>query len=246
MRTIKLTIAYRGTAYHGFQFQKNAISVAQVFQDAVEGIFGARYDIKGCSRTDAGVHANRFVLAIYCSDDRNIPCYRLVRALNANLPPDIAVLDCCDMQEGFHPRYDATGKRYLYRIWNAPQRSPFVADTALHHPSPLDLALMNGAAAALLGTHDFTSFCAAGGKVTDRVRTITHCAVTREGELVTLAITGDGFLYNMVRIIVGTLLEVSAGKRSPHDIPAILSACDRSKAGFTAPAHGLFLDEVYY
>lgn len=244
MRTLKLTIAYMGTAYHGFQFQKNAISVAQVFQDAVAVIFGMRYDIKGCSRTDAGVHANRFVLALYCDGD--IPCHRLVRGLNANLPADIAVLDCCEMPEGFHPRYDTTGKRYLYRIWNGLQRNPFEQDTALHHPRPLDISRMNTAAAHFLGTHDFSSFCCAGGKVEDKVRTITHCGLTREGDMVTLSITGDGFLYNMVRIIAGTLLEVSAGKLAPEEIPDILVARDRSRAGFTAPAQGLFLDEVFY
>lgn len=244
MRTLKLTIAYKGTAYHGFQFQKNAVSVAEVFQDAVERIFGVRYDIKGCSRTDAGVHANRFVLALYCEGDMD--CRKLVRGLNANLPADIAVLDCCEMPEGFHPRYDTVGKRYLYRIWNGLQRNPFETDTALHHPRPLEVSLMNTAAAHFLGTHDFTSFCSAGGKVEDRVRTITHCTVTRQGEMVTLSITGDGFLYNMVRIIAGTLLEVATGKLSADNIPDILAACDRSKAGYTAPAQGLFLDDVFY
>ncbi|MEG0540910.1 MAG: tRNA pseudouridine(38-40) synthase TruA [Angelakisella sp.] len=244
MRNLKLTIAYRGTAYHGFQVQKNAISVTQVFQDAVEAVFGVRYDIKGCSRTDAGVHANRFVLSLICNEQ--IPCENVVRALNVNLPADIAVLSCVEEREDFHPRYDTTGKRYIYRIWNAPTKNPFEYDTSLHYTRPLDIAAMNAAAVHLLGRHDFSAFCAAGGKVEDKVRTITDCTVTRQGNMVTLSITGDGFLYNMVRIIVGTLLEVSAGKLSPSDVPHILASCDRHRAGFTAPPQGLFLDDVFY
>ncbi|MEG2073657.1 MAG: tRNA pseudouridine(38-40) synthase TruA [Angelakisella sp.] len=244
MRNLKLTIAYKGTAYHGFQFQKNAVSVAEVFQNAVEAAFGKRYDIKGCSRTDTGVHANRFVLSLLC--DFAIPCENVLRALNVKLPEDIAVLDCRDMPEDFHPRYDTVGKRYLYRIWNAPCRNPFEGETSLHCPRPLDVPLMDTAAAHFLGSHDFSAFCAAGGKVEDKTRTISQCTVTRSGDMVTLSITGDGFLYNMVRIITGTLLEVSAGKLSPEAIPEVIASRDRRRAGFTAPPHGLFLDEVFY
>lgn len=244
MRRLKLTIAYRGTAYHGFQVQQNALTVAEVFQDAVESVFGQRYDIKGCSRTDSGVHARGFVLSMDIAEA--IPCPNIIKALNHRLPGDIAVLDCQEAEQGFHPRYSATGKRYLYRIWNAPQRNPFLQDTALHQPRPLDAELMNTAARHFLGSHDFSAFCAAGGSVQDHRRTITQCGVCRRGELVEISITGNGFLYNMVRIIAGTLMEVSLGRLTPEDIPLIIESRDRSRAGATAPAHGLFLDCVFY
>lgn len=244
MRHLKLTIAYRGTCYHGFQIQQNAISVAEVFQDAVEAVLGVRYDIKGCSRTDAGVHAQAFVLTLRI--EGNIPCNGLVKALNARLPDDIAVLDCTEAPQDFHPRYSATRKRYSYRIWNAPTRNPFVCETSLHQPRPLDTERMNRAAAALVGRHDFSAFCSSGGSVEDKTRTIYRCEVTRNGDMVTISVEGDGFLYNMVRIIAGTLIEVSFGKLDPDGIADITASRDRSRAGFTAPPHGLCLEEVTY
>lgn len=244
MRNLTLIIAYKGTRYHGFQVQTNALSVTQVFQDAVEAVFGVRYDIKGCSRTDAGVHARAFVLSMRVAEA--IPCPSLVKALNVNLPQDIAVLDCTQADPDFHPRYSALGKRYCYRIWNAPVRNPFEADTSLYCPRPLDAEAMNRAASMLVGTHDFSAFCSAGGKVEDKVRIIHRCTVERSGDWVVLEISGDGFLYNMVRIIAGTLMEISFGKRTAEELPAILESRDRSRAGATAPPHGLCLEEVYY
>ena len=244
MRNIKLTIAYKGTAYHGFQVQKNALSVAEVFQNAVEKVFGKRYDIKGCSRTDSGVHARGFVVCLKA--DTAIPCPNIVRALNVNLPDDIAVLACEDVAEDFHPRYSARGKRYLYRIWNAQSKNPFETHTALHQPRKLDVEKMNRAAQCFVGTHDFSAFCAAGGSVEDKVRTIFSCNVTSQGNFVIISIEGDGFLYNMVRIIVGTLMEISFGSIEEQSLPNILASKDRSCAGATAPAQGLYLDEVFY
>lgn len=244
MRHLRLTVAYRGTAYHGFQVQQNAVSVAKVFQDAVQAVFGTRYDIKGCSRTDSGVHARGFVLTLRVTE--SIPCAGVVQALNQQLPDDIAVLDCTEVADDFHPRYNARGKRYSYRIWNAPCRNPFECDTALHLPRRLDDRLMHQAAQALVGRHDFSAFCASRGSVGDKVRTVTRCEVTRDGELVTIQIEGDGFLYNMVRIIAGTLLEISYGKLPADAIPDILQSGDRARAGATAPPQGLCLEQVYY
>ena len=243
-----MTLAYRGTAYHGWQVQQNALSVCTVFQDGVERVLGRRYQVKGCSRTDAGVHANGFVLSLRCpeEDPPAIPCAALQKALNNCLPRDIAVLDCRDAPEGFHPRYDCVGKRYLYKIWNGPVRDPFREDLALHWRAPIDLGLANQAARQFLGRRDFTSLCAAGGSVEDRVREITRCSLSREGGLVVLSVVGDGFLYNMVRILAGTVLEVCAGRLGVEDIPGILEAKDRSLAGPTLPPHGLYLDRVFY
>ncbi|MEG1686489.1 MAG: tRNA pseudouridine(38-40) synthase TruA [Angelakisella sp.] len=244
-----MTLAYKGTAYHGFQVQKNALSVAEVFQDAVQATFGVRYDVKGCSRTDTGVHARRFVLTLAVdspADASAFPCANILRALNAALPPDIAVLDCAEAPPGFHPRYSATGKKYCYRIWNAPVRNPFEQEFCWHLPRPLDVNAMNAAAQLLVGKHDFSAFCAAGGKVSDHLRTLRRCTVERQGDLVTITVEGDGFLYNMVRSIAGTLTDVAYGKLSPENIPAVLQSLERSRAGATAPAQGLCLEEVYY
>lgn len=244
MRHLLLTLRYRGTNYHGFQVQQNARSVAQVVQDAVEAVFGARLDIKGCSRTDAGVHANRFALTLRTGSA--IPCDAAVRAMNVHLPDDIAVTDCREAAEDFHPRYSCTGKRYLYKIYNSPVRDPFLTDLALHWQYPLDEKRMDAAAREFLGTHDFAAFCSAGGSVEDTVRRMTDVSVTHEGPMVIFSVTGSGFLYNMVRIMTGTLLEVSRGALAPADIPRILAGRDRSAAGPTAPPHGLYLDEVFY
>ena len=244
MRHLLLTLRYRGTNYHGFQVQQNALSVAQVVQDAVEAVFGARLDVKGCSRTDAGVHANRFALAL--RTESGIPCDAVVRAMNVRLPEDIAVTGCREVPEEFHPRYSCTGKRYLYKIYNSPVRDPFLSGVALHWKYPLDENAMDAAARQFIGTHDFAAFCSAGGSVEDTVRTITAASVAREGALVTFSVTGGGFLYNMVRIMTGTLLEVSRGALAPSDIPRILAGRDRAAAGPTAPPHGLYLDAVFY
>lgn len=248
MRNIRITLAYRGTAYHGWQVQRNARSVCTVFQDALEQALGRRYDVKGCSRTDAGVHANGFVLSVLCPGEAPpaIPCAALQKALNDRLPRDMAVLDCADAPEEFHPRYDCTAKRYLYKIWDRPVKNPFLEDLALHCRQPLDLERADSAARQFLGRWDFTSLCAAGGSVEDKTRTIYRCAVRREGELAVLSVTGDGFLYNMVRILAGTVLEASRGKLDPAGIPDILRARDRSLAGPTLPPHGLYLDRVFY
>ena len=244
MRHLLLTIRYRGTRYHGYQVQQNAVTVAQTVQDAVERIFGERLPIKGCSRTDAGVHANCFALTLRTASV--MACDAVVRAMNVHLPSDIAVTGCREVPDAFHPRYDCKGKRYLYRIYNGTVRDPFSADLALFWKYPLDERRMDAAAQGFVGTHDFAAFCSSGSGVQDTVRTVTDASVTRHGDFVIYSVTGNGFLYNMVRIMVGTLLEATRGVYTPADVLHMLEGRDRSAAGPTAPPHGLYLDAVFY
>ena len=242
-----LTLAYDGTNYCGFQVQPNGRSVAAVFQDALEAVLGTRPDIKGCSRTDAGVHALGFRLNFHA--DTRIPPEKLPLALNQHLPPDIRVLAARVVPEDFHARYAAHTKTYLYRIHNHPIDSPFDAAYYTRMPKHLDEVRMQAAAQQFVGTHDFLALCAAGSSAAahgDTVRTITDCHVTRRGDEIDIEVTADGYLYNMVRILAGTLCEVGAGRMQPEQIPGILAGCDRSQAGPTLPAKGLFLKCVEY
>lgn len=243
-RNLLLTIRYQGTRYHGFQVQKNALTVAEAFQDALEPILGKREDIKGCSRTDSGVHANMFCISV--KTDSKIPCDALVRALNVKLPYDIAVLSCREVAEDFHARYSCTGKRYLYQINNSPIKDPFAYKQVYDYRYPIDVSLCNRECKDFIGKHDFSAFCAANSSVEDHVRTITDCGMMRDGDKVTFYVEGDGFLYNMVRIMVGTILEISAGTKPQGCIPQIIEGKDRSAAGATAPPWGLYLDQVFY
>jgi len=241
---ILLRLAYIGTAYHGFQVQANAVTVQQCLQDAVEAVFGHRHDVTGCSRTDSGVHANEF----YCTVDvtTSISCERIPCALNANLPADIAVYDCFSVDESFHPRYNVTYKEYLYMIWNRRQRNPFEYQRSYHYPRELDVNLMNEAAGHFIGRHDFTGFMSAGSDVTDTVRDIKYFNVTKENEHISIKVAADGFLYNMVRILVGTLIYVSEKKINISELDDIILSRDRSKAGVTVPPCGLYLNKVVY
>ncbi len=242
-----LTVAYDGRAYHGYQVQKGQITVQKTLQDAVEAIFGDRYPLVGCSRTDSGVHARDFKALLTVGEGApRIPAEQLPRALNTHLPEDLSVRAAEPAAEGFHPRYDVRRKEYEYLILNAKVRDPFLAGRAYLYPIPLDEERMNRAAARFVGTHDFSAFTAAGSDVADRVRTVFDCRVTREGELVSVRVAGNGFLYNMVRIMVGTLIEVSAGRLAPEAIDDVIASRERSRAGFTAPACGLYLDRVLY
>ena len=244
MGKLLLTLQYDGTRYHGWQVQPNAVTVQETLQDAVEKITGVRYGITGCSRTDTGVHARRF----YCTMDesKSLPAASLMRALNATLPEDIAVLEQRQIPSEFHPRYSAQGKRYVYYIWNDEVRSPFYKGYSLHLRSPLNVEKLNETAQLFLGTHDFSAFCSAGSSVEDKTRTIRRSEVARQGSLVTYTVEADGFLYNMVRILVGTLLDVHAGRLTETAVFQALQTGQRELAGATAPPHGLFLDEVFY
>lgn len=211
------------------------------------GSLASGASLTGCSRTDSGVHAVGFVAALKCEGCR-IPPEALQRALNVNLPKEIAVTGCCAVEEDFHPRYDAAAKRYRYRWYQSETRDPFREGLAVQLPRPVDTAAMNEAAGRLLGTHNFSAFCASGGKIPpeERVRTLTECAVIPIGDEIHLTVTGDGFLYHMVRIMAGTLLEIGQGKYPPGEITAILRSEDRERAGKTAPACGLYLERVFY
>lgn len=243
----KLTLRWLGTHYCGWQVQPNAPTICGAVQDAVERLFGERGELTGCSRTDSGVHAVGFVAALKCEGCR-IPPEALQRALNVNLPKEIAVTGCCAVEEDFHPRYDAAAKRYRYRWYQSETRDPFREGLAVQLPRPVDAEAMDRAAKRLLGTHNFSAFCAAGGKIPpeERVRTLTECAVTQTGDEIHLTVTGDGFLYHMVRILVGTLLAVGRGEKSPRDMADILASQDRRQAGETVPACGLCLEAVHY
>lgn len=244
MANICLTLQYVGTRYHGWQVQPNGITVQETLQDAIERITGIRSAVTGCSRTDAGVHARRF----YCTtaQPQRFSDEKFVQALNAVLPEDVAVLSCKAVPDAFHPRYSAVAKRYVYRIWNGAARNPFEQGFSLQLRLPLDETRMNEVAHLFLGTHDFSAFCSVGSAVQDKVRTIRRSEVTREGDLLLYTVEADGFLYNMVRILVGTILDVTAGRLSLENVKQALESGDRECAGVTAPACGLSLDEVWY
>lgn len=245
MRNLLITLSFDGSRYHGWQVQENALSVQAVFQDALLSATGRREDIKACSRTDTGVHAREFCVSL--RTESPIPPERLVAALNHYLPEDVAVHRCREVPADFHARYSCKGKEYVYEILNRPVRDPFLRGRALHYWYPIDEALLNRAAGYYLGAHDFTSFCTRDSREQgDLVRTVHRASVARTGDLVTFTVAADGFLYNMVRIMVGTLLRVQEGKFSPEDVPKIISARDRGRAGPTAPACGLYLNRVFY
>ena len=244
MPNLLLTIRYNGKYFHGWQVQKNALSVQQVLQDAIESLFGSRLDVKGCSRTDAGVHANMYCVSFKAPFFPGE--YHTVSALNRYLPDSITAYACQEVAEEFHARYSSCGKEYVYLIDNGKYENPFYRDFAFHYRYALDEKQLNLAAAKFEGTHDFAAFCSSGSDIEDTKRTIYHCRVEREGDLVKIIISGDGFLYNMVRIIAGTFIDVAKGKISAEDIPLIIQSGERQKAGKTLAAKGLFLNKVFY
>ena len=248
-----LRLSYLGTAYNGYQVQGDQPTVQRELTRACTALFGVRCDIVGCSRTDSGVHANVFCVAVSeRGTDQlhtSIPADRIPLALNAHLPEDIAVWDACFVSGDFHPRYDVKHKEYVYRIYNSRARSPFERDRAWHYPKRIDddaLARMQEAANYYCGTHDFTSFMAQGATVAHAVRTVLYADVQRHGDVIEFRVAADGFLYNMVRIMTGTLIAVAEEKLSPNQIPDVIAAKDRSAAGMTALAHGLYLNAVVY
>lgn len=243
-RNLKVRIGYRGTAYHGFQRQENALSVQNVLEDRLSKLTASKVKINGCSRTDTGVHANEYFFSFKTA--HTIPCENIVRGMNSLLPGDIAVFDCEEVPVDFHARYSCVGKEYIYKILNRRVRDPFLDDLALHYPYDMDIELMNKAAEKIIGTHDFSAFCGALGAKDNSVRTVSECSLKREGSLVILTVSGDGFLYNMVRIIAGTLIYVNEGRISPDSIPEIIESRDRGRAGITAKPHGLYLNRVFY
>ena len=244
MKRIKLTVAYDGTNYCGWQIQPNGITIQQVLEECLLSLFGEKIRISGASRTDTGVHALGNV-AVFNTQSR-MPAERISYALNTYLPPDIRILDSREVPEDFHPRFCKTYKTYEYRIWNHRFSNPCQRLYSLFYYRPLDEEKMRQAAEYLRGTHDFTSFCTAKPGVTNRTRTITDLDVARTGNLISFRIRGDGFLYNMVRIIAGTLIQAGIGEIEPEQMADILEGRDRALAGDTARPEGLTLMGIEY
>lgn len=242
-RNLLLTLRYDGSAFHGWQYQPNCRTVEDELKKAIRRILGEDVKLQSCSRTDAGVHAEMFCCNFRTASQR--PADKVILGLNAVLPEDIAVYGCEEKPADFHARYDCKGKEYIYKIWNGKARNPFFNRYALHSSRRLDEKMLNQTASQLVGTYDFTSFCASGCTVKSMTRTVYDCSVRREGELVVFSVHGNGFLYNMVRIMVGTLLDLNDGKID-RSVKSIIEAKDRNAAGVTAPACGLYLNKVFY
>lgn len=243
-RRFVLVCEYDGTAYCGWQRQINGPSVQQVLEEALARLTGESVTVTGSSRTDAGVHA--LGLCAHFDSATRIPPDKLAFALNTMLPPDIRIRESSPAPEGFHARYSACGKVYRYAFFNSRHDCAIGRQYAAHVPLELNERLMHEEAQALCGTHDFAAFAASGSVATSTVRTIYRAQVTRSGDTVTLTVLGDGFLYNMVRIIAGTLMEVGTGKRAPGAIARAIATGDRLALGQTAPAKGLTLMRVLY
>lgn len=248
VRRLKLTIAYDGSNYAGFQWQPNDISVQQRVEEALQKLFPTVKRIHGSSRTDTGVHARGMAAHVDVPHTRReMTMSKLRLALNANLPEDIRVSLVQRVASDFHARFDARGKQYRYFIWNHSAMDPLRRAQTWHVPRELDLVRMREAARHFVGKHDFESFANSRSyKITDHVRTLSRCELLRRGPLLTVVIEGDGFLYKMCRGIVGTLIYVGEGKLQPSEIKKILKSRDRRVAGMTAPAHGLVLWKVFY
>ena len=245
---LKLTIAYDGAAYQGWQTQKVGAGVQQKVEQAVARLFPSVKRIYSSSRTDTGVHALGMVadLEIPRAEFR-MPLLKAPLALNAFLPEDIRVVSAQRVPAGFNARFDASGKQYRYFVWNRPVMNPLLRTQAWHVPVKLDVPAMRAAARRLLGRRDFRSFAATHTyEIKDTVRTLTRCDIRRSGPLLTFILEGDGFLYKMCRGIVGTLVQLGRGKWTEADLKQMLAAKDRRVAGITAPAHGLVLWRVYY
>ena len=244
MQNNLLTICYDGTGYHGSQIQENAVTIQSEFQSALLRVLGYLPDIKCCSRTDSGVHARMFCISFMTENQENPQ--KLVMGMNTYLPDDIRVLKAEMVPNDFHARYSSKGKKYEYYVWNDRIMNPFMNNRAFLYPKHLDENALNDAAKLYLGCHDFSSYCSIKSTVEDKERTIREASVRREGKLVVFTFAADGFLYNMVRILVGSLLQYSNGKISEEDIKEYLSGKARDNRLITVPACGLYLTEVYY
>lgn len=250
---ILITLRYVGTHYCGYQVQPNGVTVQQKLNEAARAVFGYDCDVVGCSRTDSGVHANQFCATVSQKGTNSlsteIPAERIPYALSAHLPTDISVFDACWVSEDFHARYDVREKEYLYRFYTGRIRDPFEEERSYHLPALAGeeaFLRMSEAAKTIYGKQDFASYMAQGSKVTDTVRTVYRSELLREGDILIYRVSADGFLYNMVRILAGTLAAVGQGRISPEEVLRITAAKDRTLAGATAPACGLYLNRVIY
>ena len=243
-RNVKLTIMYDGTFYHGFQRQKNGITIQQCLEEAIKKITSEESTVTGCGRTDAGVHALNYTANFFTSSP--ISSERLPFALNAMLPDDIRVFGAEDAEPDFHARYSAKEKTYAYKIVNLPFSNVFLSKYSWFYPGKLDIEKMKKCAGYIVGKHDFASFMAAGSPVLSTVRTISSLEIWEKDGIIDIEVTADGFLYNMVRIIVGTLVYAGCGKIDPEETEDIILSRSRVRAGVTAPPEGLRLKEVIY
>jgi tRNA pseudouridine38-40 synthase len=243
-RTLRLLIEYDGTDFAGWQRQAGQRTVQQCLEEALENMVGVRVPVRGAGRTDAGVHADGQVASVVV--ESRIPTLGFLRGLNSQLPPDVAVLDVADAPDGFDARRAARGKVYRYSIWNHATRSPRRRRDAWHVRAALDAHAMRAAAAAFIGRHDFRAFRASDCGRTNTVREVRSFEVARQGALVTCEVEGTAFLKNMVRIMVGTLVAAGHGELDGDGVRGLLAGGDRTRAGVTAPAHGLTLLRVIY
>ena len=244
MKNIALRLRYDGSRYHGWQVQKNAITVAQTMEEALAKVCGERVKLTGCGRTDAGVHALR-----YCANfhsDCTVPVDRMPLAVNSRLPVDIAVVDAVEVPDDFNAIGSCVKKEYVYKILNSRIPDPFLADRVCFYPQRLDISLMQAAARAFEGTHDFKAVRSEGTQTKTTVRTVYWCRAEKDGDLITVSICANGFLYNMCRAMVGTMVYASYGKLIPEEIPALLEKRDRRLTGPTMPPQGLYLNRVWY
>ena len=252
MKKVLLTITYNGYNYCGYQLQNDKPTVALEINKATKEAFGFECDVKGCSRTDSGVHALGFCVTVEPKnecDEITVPLDKIPIAMNIKLPNDISVLSAKEVDKDFHPRYDARKKEYVYKIHASKVRNPFYTNLALEYGREISdesLEKMTRAATFFVGTHKFDAFMSVGSKIENTERTVYECKVEKKGDLVEFTVIADGFLYNMVRIMVGTLLFVESGKIKPEDIPLIIESRKRENAGFTAKPDGLYLKKIYY
>jgi len=244
MRNIALLLMYNGTNYHGWQAQKTETTVSETLEAALGGLCGHPVKLTGCGRTDAGVHAERYVANF--RTDCAIPCDRFPLAVNVRLPEDIAVYGAVDVAEDFNAIASCLKKEYTYRIYNSRIKNPFYVHRAYFYPKLLDEAVMDRAARAFEGTHDFRAVRCTGTETRTTIRTVHYCRVSRSGPLLELKVCADGFLYHMVRAITGTVLYAAEGKLRPEDIGGILASGSRTLAGPTAPPGGLYLTRIWY
>jgi tRNA pseudouridine38-40 synthase len=245
---LRLTVAYDGTNYEGWQVQKIGLGVQQVIEEALARLFPGKPRLHSSSRTDAGVHALGMVAHFEVPREAfRMTTLKLPLALNAHLPEDVRIMRASRCSPGFHARFDARGKQYRYFVWNLRAHNPLLRHQLWHVPVPLDVSAMRSAARHFVGRHDFAALAANRGyKFESTIRTVTRCDLKRSAALLTFIIEADGFLYKMCRGMVGTLVQVGLGKLLPDDTPRILASQDRRLAGMSAPARGLVLWKVFY
>ncbi|MFI3252831.1 MAG: tRNA pseudouridine(38-40) synthase TruA [Eubacteriales bacterium] len=244
MRNIALKLMYVGTAYHGWQVQKNAITVAETLEKAISLTVQSPTKCVGVGRTDAGVHAEVYIANFRC--ESKIPCDKIPLALNTRLPADIVVMKATEVPESFNAIGSCLKKEYTYRIHNSHIGNAFLVNRAWFYPQKLSEEKMQEAANHFVGTHDFSAVRSTGTQTKTNVRTVHYFQISRSGDLIECRVCADGFLYNMVRAMVGTLIYVADGKLQPQEIPFILESCDRTLAGPTAPPGGLYMTKLWY